>query len=324
MRSRFANETLALGFALPPLLVWLVSQLSFELAALDLRPILLHLTHEVANAPAPDPLDLARARVTWGAGLLLFYVVACGVLGYALLLYRELSARGRLLYAALAVLLVAISLWHAIHSGASRNAFSLLYYLSRDSLAACNCLSEDSFRAIEVAVQLLNLLAAVVPPVALLAGCAAVVVPRGSGPETLDRLATKMERLKTLLAGGSALLVAGILHQIVWHRWPATLLQAPDDQHVLGVATSLAVYWGTTYSLLTVTFFLPPAAILRRQAMKILDAESTTSADRQRWLDEHGFSVSPIKRLPQITAILAPMLAGSFGTGLSALATPLH
>ena len=320
---RFHMELRALAFAIPPLVVLIISQLVIDLVGLDSIAVLEHLRIEVESATLADPLRAASARLDWSAGLLLFYVIAAAVLVYSiLLLQRDLSRSGRIVYVLLACVFISVFLAHALISGESRNAFSLLFYFSRDALSVCRCMSADDLDAVENAVNILNLLAVVVPPIALLAGCVTIVPPLGSNRDQLAGLASNMVRLKIVLAGGSALLVAGLLHQIVWHRWPAALVGAPDDAVVLAFASSLAIYWGVSYSLLAVTFFLPPAALMRRRALAILESDPSACGDCEppAWLEANGFSGSPAKQLPQITAILAPLLAGSFGSSLPSFA----
>jgi hypothetical protein len=319
--TQLRDELAALRFAVAPLLVWSLSQVVFESVAFDLDLVTGQLSGALAaetdGLPASPAIE-ASARILWAGALLLFFLVAGTVLAYSSsLLLADLSRRALLVYAGMGVLLCAASLGHAALSSTLGNAFSTLYYFTRDALQACGCYHSSALARIDTTVTALNIMAAVVPPFALVAGCSALVVPSGNGVEVLAQMEQRMARLRTVLTGGSALLVTGLVHQVAWHRWPVVL--AGNDAGLAEFVGSMSVYWGATYSLLIVAFYLPPALSMHRRARLILEANPDLAggATAEDWLNAHGLSRSALHRLPQLAAMAAPLLAGPLGATLS-------
>jgi len=311
----------ALRFAAAPVLVWVASQGAFELLAFDLSDIAARLAEAArANAQHPRPATEAAARLLWAASLLLFLLAAGSVLGYAAWLWRaHVTGRAWRGYAVAALILCTGSLAHAAIAGWQQGAFSMIYFFTFDALVACGCYSAPEIGAVDTAVTTLNVLAAVVPPAALVAGCSALALPHGEDAGALAAVERSMARLRTVLAGGSALLVTGVLHQVAWHRWPLTLLE--DRGELPGLVAALGLYWGVTYSLVIVAFYAPPAWVLHRHAARLLARKPELAAPLTpaHWLEEHGLSHGALHRLPQIAAVVAPALAGPLGavaTGL--------
>lgn len=317
------EQYLALRFAFAPLLVWVASQGVFELLAFDLGAVAGRLADAVqarAGALASRPAAETAARILWAASLLLFVLVAAALLGYAIWLMRtRLSGRARQVYAALALALCVLSLAHAAIGAGQRSAFSMIYFFTHDALVACACYAVSELRSVDAAVMVLNVLAAVVPPAALVAGCGALALPSAADAEALAGLERAMARLRTVLAAGSALLVTGIVHQVAWQRWPLALLDEPAG--LPDLVSALALYWGVVYSLLIVAFYAPAAWVLHRHARRLLEQQPALAGAHtpDAWLDRHGLSRGALHRLPQVAAMLAPALAGPLGTVVSGL-----
>ena len=87
----------------------------------------------------------------------------------------------------------------------------------------------------------------------------------------------------------------------------------------LPVLLLICQYWGVSYSLIIAALFIPAASYLSNQAKQalLLGDDEELKQDPSTWLLENNMMFSPIASLPQIIAIIAPMLAGSFGTTLS-------
>ena len=135
-----------------------------------------------------------------------------------------------------------------------------------------------------------------------------------------------MERLKSLLNGGSALLVVGVLHMHVWLRWPAALVHDPRvGAEILGFSSAVSIFWGVAFSLLIMAFYLPVAALITDRASAILaqSPEEAGGKDAKEWLQEQGLSMTPTRQLPQIAAMLAPLLAGPLGRVLGDFTNPI-
>jgi hypothetical protein len=170
-------------------------------------------------------------------------------------------------------------------------------------------------------VSIINGLAVVVPVIAVLAACSALAPPEDDRAPDLDALADRMRSLKEVLYAGSAILVTGILHMGNWLRWPAALVgdQTAHDA-VLGVALSVSLFWGATFTLVLFATYAPAAGVLAARARARLrdDAYRKTFPHPEQWLKEHGFFVSLSDELPQMVVMAAPVMAGPLGALLAA------
>ena len=108
--------------------------------------------------------------------------------------------------------------------------------------------------------------------------------------------------------------------QYLWQRWPVMI--GGGDPALLHLVESMNVYWGATYSLLIVAFYVPPAWSMHQRAVAILDRDPglTGGAQPEAVLGRHGLSRAALHRVPQVAAMLAPVVAGPFGAILSGLA----
>ncbi|SMG65768.1 hypothetical protein BMETH_38_4 [methanotrophic bacterial endosymbiont of Bathymodiolus sp.] len=71
--------------------------------------------------------------------------------------------------------------------------------------------------------------------------------------------------------------------------------------------------------MIIAALYLPAAAYLSNQVRQTLlqGSDEELKKDPSSWLIENNMVFSPLASLPQIVAVIAPMLAGSFGTALS-------
>ncbi len=319
----------------PPLLVMAMAGLIFEVAASDLSGLQARVATVLTNTVSLDTLfGLAetRARLIWGATVLI-----SGLAGLALIvaslwvLGRSLSRAGLCLYGGLALALSVGGVFHLIDSGRTASSLAAIFTFTYDSLVQSRYLAGDDLAAVAALVQGLNILGVVAPAFALMAGCATLsrgLADTGTGQAKSDltRLQSRMRRLKRLLNLGSAVLVIGILHMIVWIRWPAALVSDHAvAQEILGLSTALGVYWGATYTLLIVAFYVPASFVISRRAERAIARcpEQAGGLDARAWMKSVGLSVTPTQQLPQIAAMMAPLLAGPVGGLLNNLVDPL-
>ncbi|HVF10692.1 MAG TPA: hypothetical protein VNA16_07810, partial [Abditibacteriaceae bacterium] len=180
-------------------------------------------------------------------------------------------------------------------------------------------------------VSIINGFAIIAPVIAILAAGSTLVPPPAGQDRDLPYFAAQMRRLKEVLNAGSALLVAGILHMGAWLRWPAALVNDKAVQEeILNLALSISVFWGATFTLVIIAIYSPAASRLSAQALRAIKNDKEEGKDKEgeakdpyKRLNEHGLAISPAQQLPQIAAILAPLLAGPVGSLLSSLATSL-
>ena len=315
---------LGLVFAAGPIVVFVLAQVVFELAGADLaRPATPGPRAAGASAVVAVPGE-ASARLLWAASVLIFYVAAlAALLGSFTVLRSHVTRRLLSRYVGVGLVLTGATLLHLVVSGQTRNAFSAIYFFTFERLAACHCLEAErlsTYAAMEIAV---NVLAAIAPMVVLLATCA-VLEPTGSeGADALQEIQHRMRRLKRLLNLASTLLVAGMLNMILWLRWPSTLTaQSTAASPVPDVADAVTFFWGTVFTLVTVALYVPASMEFNRRAEAVLRRHPQakgSARDTAEWLERHGLSLTPSQQLPQVLAMLAPMLAGSVGSGIAGM-----
>ena len=320
------GELWGLRIALGPVLVMVVAQLLFEYQGFRLPQLTDALAGRFSD---PDALGLeqvlaeTRARLFWASTVLLFYFAALALAftGFQLL-RRCLSGRGLRWFLATGGALVVASVAYLGYSSWRGNPVSAIYTFTAGCLEASGRFAPSELLVVKAAVTILNALAVAAPIVGLIGGLSLLAPRRSQGEAMLDHLARQMRRLKLVVNLGSAMMVVGILHMLVWMRWPAVLVDDPGlAQEIQGLATTVAVYWGATYTLLIFTFYVPTYLVLNRRAEPVLAEtfEGLGTKESRVWLKEHGFMLSPAGQLPQAAAILAPLLAGpvaSFFTNL--------
>ena len=78
---------------------------------------------------------------------------------------------------------------------------------------------------------------------------------------------------------------------------------------------------GVTYTLTIAALYLPTTNYLSDQAKVTIEngKDEELKQNSSKWLIENKLIFSPATQLPQIIAVIAPMLVGSFGSTLSEL-----
>ncbi|OQW74003.1 MAG: hypothetical protein BVN35_10870 [Proteobacteria bacterium ST_bin11] len=322
------SETKSLRFALPPLLVYTLALAILEFGGLGFTGIGESLNQQANTSTELSPalLGINHARVTWLSAVLIFAVFAIAVVAASVLIMRSiLSASGFLSFLLAGTALSVTGLVQLWASTMPDSNLGLIFRLTHISLHNSARFSESDLDAITLLVTLVNVLAAIAPIFVMLAGCSLLSLPDSTGSNDPKRLLRRrMTQLKTLTDLGSALLVAGSLHMLVWLRWPLAFTAEPAMQKALGEwALSVTLYCGTAYSLMIAAFYIPCCWALSKAAEAWLQQTQPewSESELADWLDQYGFSGAPIRQLPQIIATLAPVLAGPIGLAISSLGT---
>ena len=157
-------------------------------------------------------------------------------------------------------------------------------------------------------MTLINGLAIVVPVIAVLAACSTLAEPADRRQADLNYYTDRMRQLREVLYAGSAILVTGILHMGNWLRWPAALIGNDAIRDTAqGLALSVTVFWGATFTLVLVSTYAPAAIYLTGRAREQLETNDSKELRKiDQWLIEQGFFVGLSDELPQIAAIFAP------------------
>jgi hypothetical protein len=285
------------------------------------------LVHSLAEQSLPvsvsETFIEVRARYIWLASVVLNIAVpvGAGVL-CGLIIYRAHSRQRLILVGAIGGLLClggALVLLQSIATQGVlyRSVFAFTYL----TMEASHRFNPAFLAYVYGLISFINGLAVVVPVIAVLAASSTLAPPVDAGSSELDSLTEKMRSLKDVLYAGSAILVTGILHMGNWLRWPAALIGDEAVQEaVLGVALSVSLYWGATFTLVLFATYAPAASVLASRARARLRDEGyrTTIPKPEQWLKEHGFFVGISEELPQIAVMFAPLLTGPLGALLAA------
>ena len=117
-------------------------------------------------------------------------------------------------------------------------------------------------------------------------------------------------------------MIIGIIHILLWLNWPLTFVEEAEEiAQLRSITLTICQYWGVSYSLIIAGIYLPAASYLSDQAKLALLQGSNKKLRRKpsKWLIKNNMMFSPVASLPQIIAVIAPMLVGSFGSLLSGL-----
>lgn len=311
----------AFRFLLLPVGVFVLANVIFTLTAFDMKELV-----DAAQPAARGPtggrasFDEAAARIIWATSLVLFFsTFLAGALYCVVIVHRTVSGREKAGVAIGGGVIAALVLAYMGICGIFRLPFSYVFYFTFDILKGSGQFGSGELLAVEGVMAVLNVLAALVPSLALMTGCCILCGRREPGRDEVEVLEGQMRRLKIFTAMGSALLVTGVLHMIAWFSWPAALVARPTlAGEVAGFSRSLGTFWGTTFSVCLATFYVPAAWSIHRKATVMFEESSRHEEGEEihPWLDKHGLSMAPLKQLPEMALILAPLLTGPMGSAL--------
>lgn len=145
---------------------------------------------------------------------------------------------------------------------------------------------------------------------------AASAILRQPEPDGLneEQLMRRVKLLRLVLYVGAANLVMAVLRLAATHAWAVSYLLPESEigKSVTALTTGIVGSLGTTYTLLMAGIYLPAALILRERLRKLASAQE----DPQSFLATHGLSPTLTRILPQVMALIAPLLAGPLGDAL--------
>jgi hypothetical protein len=273
-------------------------------------------------------LALADDRVLWTLAVFLHLAAGLGLTTVAwIILCRSVSLRGLRYFVPIAVVLILGGVAGFALAAAARTPISGLFSFTHGSLAALPGLPGGFLAAARAEVVLLNVLSVVAPVSGLMAACSTLAPPRNGVAPDLNFLASQVKSLKALVVIGSIYMVTGVLHLGVWLRWPATLVDsAALATQIHDHAMAMSLYWGGAFSVLIAAFYVPAMVALNKRAGLVIAAtmeDSTGGLTPKKFLEDHGLSLNVSKQLPQIIAVLAPLLAGPIGAAVVDLAKAL-
>lgn len=310
---------------LPPLLILGLAHLLFEAtsgtAVTEFIRIMKTIGEHHSEITQTIIIDEARARYSWLATALLNLVVPLYAAYVGINTIRRSHTGNRLAMVlgftlALGGLALASQIISLLTDGA---LYRLVFGFTYMTLQESRHFDAGFLNNVHTVVSIMNVLAAFVPAIILVAASSTLAPPSNNDQTDLCFLADHMRRLRSVLNATSALLVAGVLHMNAWLQWPASLMRDHALQTaVSGTALSITVFWGTTFTLMLIALYGPAATKLSLRARQLLNQEHQAGniAEPQQWLREHDLAITFSEQLPQIGIMLAPVLAGPAGSFL--------
>jgi hypothetical protein len=267
------------------------------------RLVVLHPTHSAAITAAGLPLRIVwhgAAMVTAFAGVGAF----CG--GLWLLARSRPKSEGRLTRWVVAAAVV----WSVVLaelSFAQAQGFVLVQDLLRVDGRLLSPNAAAYLFAVAGAVRAVTF--AGVVPLVLAAGL--TLVPHAE-VETPAALARQMGRLRVVLYIGAGLLVTAVVEFNSFLRWIAAGV-GKDQSAVVSESIGAAVgSVGVLYACYLGLLFVPAVLVLSARAASLAEAALPDKpAERQRWLEPLGLSVSLPRFFTNLIAVLSPFLIGS-------------
>lgn len=304
-----ADERRHLLWAVPPLAVLFVANLLFELTGGGYGRIggQLLATTAATGDIARDAVN-AAAAISWATLALIYLCVsAAASVGAWRILSERVRGRARRPFTLFTVGVTLLGLFHLVAIDVTEAPLRGVFAVTFEALVASPAIGSARVAAIGTVVALINVMSVFVPAL-LLTAAAASALPSVAGwnETTLARRALQVRRI-VALAG--AFMVAGVLHMGAWTHWAGATLSADADAALDQVALTVTLFWGTTFTLMIASFYVPVAVRLFGLAEAIMDDAGIAIADRPKWLADRGLSFRVSEQLPQIAAMAAPLLA---------------
>ena len=317
-------------FIFPPLLVYLFSNLLFELSVNPAIPILNKLMVVVKSGASPDLQHLLielKARYVWLASALLNIVIPVIAIIFSIMAIRLYATGVNLAWTIIiGVLLCTGNLGYLVYSARIENAlYEFVFGFTYKMLIRSQMFSDVFLLHVYAIVTAINIIAAITPILLLLAICGTLHLPEVKGNVDPMLLILRMRKLKDIINLASAFLVFGVLHMSMWLNWAASLVSDPQlRSEAAGVAWSISAYWGVAFTLVLTLAYVPSSIYLQNRARELITKGkmgkmAMGTKEAEQWLNEHGFSFTFSNQLLQVVSILGPILAAPISSALKLL-----
>lgn len=319
-----SKDTLySLRFIIAPFGVLLLGKILFELLAFKFPELSLNLIgHFSENKEFSSIISLqeSKARLLWMTSVIMFFFV-CAVLGAFIwnTLRGEMTKSTLLLFISVALVFSITETIYFVQVDPSKSPLATIFRFTFDSLNASDLYSENELNIVNITLSSLNLVAILIVPFGILTSCCIMYKCQSISNATLNDLLAQSRHIKELLVCGSAVMVAGIAHMQLWLNWPLSFLSDDNARQQIGAITlAVSQYWGVIYTLTMAAVYLPAAFSLTEQARRVIPMGQDEDAKKNPdiWLKENKMLLSLNVQLPQLVAVIAPMLFGSFGSTL--------
>ncbi len=138
--------------------------------------------------------------------------------------------------------------------------------------------------------------------------------------KTSKELSGNLRQTRYQLYMSSVILTFGMFFAASWMHWPMPLVAEEDKAAYGALVSASALFTGTYFCLLMLSYFLPVAVILESRVRTLADmasrAEGEDAFDLEEWRSSHGLSEGAGSILRAGLALAAPILA-AFSGGIS-------
>ena len=322
----FSESIAAARFAIAPLITLITAKILFELLGFHFPDLNQYLTQHFSDLDEVS-LELivreSKARFLWATSVVLYLFI---YLAFAVFIWnnqiRSLTKSAKWKFILIITLISSLEIIYFKIVDYSGSPLVSIYRFTFDSLAASGLFSADELLNIETVLNTINIIAIVVPVFAILSGCCILQKKPTQPGSQLNYLLRQSGRLKNFITGASAIMVIGIIHMKLWLNWPLSFVADPSVvKQFETIIDAIIQYWGVAYTITIAALYLPAETYLSQQA----EAEIMSGNDHEikkdpaKWLKDNQMMLSPLAQLPQIVAVIAPMLVGSFASTLSGM-----
>ena len=139
--------------------------------------------------------------------------------------------------------------------------------------------------------------------------------------EAASRLADNLRHMRQQLYLSGLVLSSGMLYATSWIYWPLPLIEDSESAAYGSLLLSAALYTGTYFSLLILSFYLPVAFVLDARVKSLAnraEAENLTGEppETEEWCSARGLTEGLVEHLRAGLALASPIFA-AFAGGIS-------
>jgi hypothetical protein len=262
-----------------------------------------------------------KARLLWVTSAMVYFFIT---IGFGIFIWNTLrnsiTKSTLMVFIILATTILILETSYFLNADPSESPTASIFRFTFDSLSSSGLFSINQLFLVHITLDAINFIALLIVPSGLVAGCCIMHTIPITPYKGAEYFLGRSEQLKKLIAASSAVMVIGIIHMQLWLNWPLTFLDESNEIVQLKAVTQLVCqYWGVSYSLIIASVYFPAASYLSNQArLALLEGnDEKLKKEPSIWLIKNNMMFSPITSLSQIIAVIAPMLAGTFGTSLT-------
>ena len=308
-----ASELPLILLALLPMAVLLLGHLLFDIMGVSFANYFLEI---LANSRDTITLGTAiPAGQVWATTALIFLVVQSASIVY-LFHFLRLNVRGRALYPflGLAILLIVPGIAHLRWIDEARAPFSLIFYLTFDSLGSSTLMQSSQLNTIHSLLNTINLISVVVPSL-FCAFMPSVLITPNEG-WTSDLLKRRVDYGRQFCVIASVFLVVGVIHMFAWMKWSSVLLSRPE---LARLTFSVVFYWSVVWSAMIAIIHFCITINLTERGELLVDSSEDSAFSRKQLLGNLGLTFEGINRFQEAVIILGPVISAVTISGTSPL-----